>query len=302
MKHGVNNALLGRLALLAAALIWGGSFVGMKALTDAMDTQYILWIRFSLAAAVMSLVLIPRWNRVRWSVVWRGIVIGVFLYGAYCFQTYGLEHTTPGKNAFLTEVYCVLVPFLYWGIDKCRPDRYNLSAALLSVVGIGLVSLDSTLSLGLGEGLTLLGGVFFSFHLVAITKLGRGQDALFITLFQFVGVALCAAIGALLFEQPPLVSALLTTGIVGPMIYLVLAATCLTITFQTFGQQHTPPSAAAILLSLEAVFGALISILAGERPTATVLCGFAVIFAAVIVSETKLSFLQRRRMSTKHHM
>lgn len=294
MKLGANKALLGRLALLTAALIWGGSFVGMKALTDAMDTQYILWIRFSLAAVVMALVLIPRWKCVRWSAMWRGIVIGVFLYGAYCFQTYGLEHTTPGKNAFLTEVYCVIVPFLYWAIDKCRPDRYNLMAALLSVVGVGFVSLDSNLSLGLGEGLTLLGGVFFSFHLVAITKLGRGQDTLVITLFQFVGVAICAAVGALLFEKSPTMSSMLTVEIIAPMMYLVLAATCLTITFQTFGQQHTPPSAAAILLSLEAVFGALISVLAGERPTPTVLCGFVVIFAAVIVSETKLSFLRHR--------
>ena len=290
----MNKPLLGRLALLAAALIWGGSFVGMKALTDAMDTQYILWIRFSLAAGVMALVLIPRWNHIRWSAVWRGVVIGVFLYGAYCFQTYGLEHTTPGKNAFLTEVYCVIVPFLYWAVNKSRPDRYNLSAAVLSVIGIGLVSLDSQLSLGLGEGLTLLGGVFFSFHLVAIAKLGGGQDAPVITLFQFVGVAVCAAVGALLFEQPPTATALLTAEVVGTMTYLVLAATCLTITFQTFGQQHTPPSSAAILLSLEAVFGALISIVAGERPTPTVLCGFAVIFTAVIVSETKLSFLHRR--------
>ncbi|MBE6764198.1 MAG: DMT family transporter [Ruminococcaceae bacterium] len=294
MQKGINKPLLGRLALLAAALIWGGSFVGMKTLTDGMNTQYILLIRFALSALVMAVVLLPRIHRLRWSAVWRGIVIGVFLYGAYCFQTYGLEHTTPGKNAFLTEVYCVLVPFLYWAVDKSRPDRYNLLAAMLSVIGIGLVSLDSRLTLGLGEGLTLLGGVFFSFHLVAITKLGRGQDTLFITMFQFVGVALCAAVGAVLFEQPPEISYLLTVQVLGPMAYLVLAATCLTITFQTFGQQHTPPSAAAILLSLEAVFGVLISVLAGERPTVPVLCGFSVIFAAVLVSETKLSFFRRR--------
>ena len=298
MKHESNTALLGRLALLGAALIWGGSFVGMKALTDLMTTQYLLAIRFALAAVVMAAVIAPRLKRITWSAVWRGVVIGVLLFGAYCFQTYGIERTTPGKNAFLTEVYCVLVPFLYWVIDKHRPDRYNLLAALLSVIGIGLVSLDGNWHIGAGESFTLLGGIFFSFHLVAITKLGRGQDPLVVTLFQFVGVALCAGIGAVLFEQPPVWRELLCVNVVGPMTYLVLAATCLTISFQTFGQQHTPPSAAAILLSLEAVFGALISIIAGERPTMSVLCGFAVIFFAVIVSETKLAFLPRRRKAS----
>ncbi len=293
MRKEVNTALLGRLALLAAALIWGGSFVGMKALTDVMTTQYILAIRFGLAAVVMMVLLLPRVRGITWSVVWRGMLIGVFLFGAYCFQTYGLEYTTPGKNAFLTEVYCVLVPFLYWIIDRCRPDRYNILAAVLSVIGIGLVSLDSNLTLGIGEGLTLIGGIFFSFHMVAIVRFGRGQDPLFVTLFQFVGVALCATVGALVFEHPPALSGILSWEVIGPMTYLVLAATCLTISFQTFGQQYTPPSAAAILLSLEAVFGALVSILAGERPTPMVLCGFAVIFVAVIVSETKLSFFRK---------
>lgn len=294
MKQGVNLSVLGRVALLIAALIWGGSFVGMKALTDVIPTQYLLAIRFSLAVLVMAIVLLPRLKKLNWSHVWRGLVIGVLLFGAYSFQTYGIEHTTPGKNAFLTEVYCVLVPFLYWMIDKTRPDRYNLLAALLSVIGIGLVSLDSNLTLGLGEGLTLVGGIFFSLHLVAIAKLGRGHDPLLITMLQFAGVSICAWIGAVCFETPPTLQSLLSLEALGPMSYLVLAATCLSLSLQTFGQQHTPPSAAAILLSLEAVFGALISILAGERPTPTVLCGFAVIFAAVIVSETKLSFLRKR--------
>ncbi len=294
MKGERNTAFLGRAALLAAALIWGGSFVFMKSLTGMVTTQYLLAIRFSLATAVMAVALLPRLKKLSWSYVWRGVLIGVFLFGAYSFQTYGLVHTTPGKNAFLTEVYCVLVPFLYWAIDKERPDRFNLTAAALSVIGIGLVSLDSRLTLGLGEGLTIVGGIFFSLHLVAIAKLGRGRDSLLITMLQFVGVSVCAWIAAIVTEQPPSMDVLLSFDAVSGMAYLVLAATCLSLSFQTFGQQHTPPAAAAILLSLEAVFGALISIVCGERPTPTVLCGFAVIFAAVVVSETKLSFLKRR--------
>jgi len=290
-----NKAFLGRAALLTAALIWGGSFVFMKVLTDVMTTQYLLAIRFTAATAVMAIVLLPRLKKLNLSYVWRGLTIGAFLFGAYCFQTYGLVHTTPGKNAFLTEVYCVLVPFLYWAIDRSRPDRYNVAAALLSIVGIGLVSLDSNLTLGLGEGLTLVGGVFFSLHMIAIAKLGKDHDPLLITMLQFAGVSVCAWIGALLFEQPPAFETVLSWQVMADMAYLVLAATCLSLSLQTFGQQHTHPSATAILLSLEAVFGALISMLCGERPKVTVLCGFAVIFAAVIISETKLSFLRKDR-------
>ncbi len=282
-------------ALLAAAIIWGGSFVGMKSLTEVLPTQYLLAVRFSLAAIVMALALLPRLKRLTWSYVARGGIIGVCLYAAYSFQTYGLRETTPGKNAFLTAVYCVLVPFLYWAVDRKRPDRYNLLAAVLAVIGIGLVSLNGDWSIGRGDVLTLIGGVLYAVHMVAVVKCGRGHDPFLITMLQFAGTALCAWIGALCFEEiPPLT--VFTPEAIGALSYLVLCATCLTLSFQTFGQQHTSPSAAAILLSLESVFGVFFSVLAGERPTVPVIVGFAVIFVAVIVSETKLSFLNRRKI------
>lgn len=288
-----NITRLSKLALLTAALIWGGSFVFMKSLTEVLSTQYLLAIRFSLATLVMVVVLLPRLKKLNLSYLWRGGVIGLCLFGAYSFQTYGLMDTTPGKNAFLTAIYCVLVPFLYWAVDKVRPDGYNVAAALMAVAGIGLVSLNGDLSMGHGDALTLVGGLFFALHMVAITKLGRGYDSLLITMLQFAGVALCSWIGALCFEEAPTL-AVFTPAAAGELAYLVVGATCLTLSLQTFGQQHTSPAAAAILLSLESVFGALISVVAGERPTPAVIAGFAVIFCAVVISETKLSFFHRR--------
>lgn len=293
MKSTKNMSLLGRLALLAAALIWGTSFVGMKELTAVMPVQYVLAIRFTLSTLVMALVLLPRLKHLRWRTVWRGGVIGVFLYLAYVFQTYGVAQTTPGKNAFLTAIYCVLVPFMYWAVDRVRPDRFNIAAAVLAVIGIGMVSFDGDLSMGAGDALTIIGGVFFAAHMVAITKLSRGEDTLLITMMQFAGTAVCAWIGTA-FEEAPALS-VFTPEVLGVMAYLVLCATCLTLTFQTYGQQHTPPAAAAILLSLESVFGVIVSIVAGERPSPIVYGGFAVIFVSVLISETKLAFLRRPR-------
>ncbi len=287
----VTRTRLSKVAILTAALIWGASFVFMKSLTAVLPVQYLLAIRFSLATLVMAIALIPRLRKLHLSYWWRGGIIGLCLFGAYSFQTYGLMHTTPGKNAFLTAIYCVLVPFLYWAIDRKRPDGFHLIAAVMAVTGIGMVSLSGDLSMGRGDALTLVGGVFFAFHLVAITKLGRDHDPLLITLVQFAATAACAWVGALGFETAPSLS-VFTPAAVGELAYLVLGATCLTLSLQTFGQQHTPPAVAAILLSLESVFGVLISVLCGERPTPIVIGGFAVIFAAVIVSETKLSFLK----------
>ena len=62
------------------------------------------------------------------------------------------------KNAFLTTVYCVIVPFLYWFIAKRRPDRFNLIAAFLCIGGIALVSItgDNASAFNMGDVLTLI--------------------------------------------------------------------------------------------------------------------------------------------------
>ena len=65
---------------------------------------------------------------------------------------------------------------------------------------------------------------------------------------------------------------------------------------QTFGQKYTTPQTASILLTLESVFGTLISVLFyHEQLTMRVACGFVLIFIAVLISETKLEFLRAKK-------
>ena len=117
------------------------------------------------------------------------------LYTAYAIQTYGLALTTPSKNAFLTAVYCVLVPFLYWAFARVRPDRYNVLAALLCVTGVGLVSLTGDLTVNPGDGLTLLCAIFYAMHIVSVAKVSPGKDIYLLTVFQFAFAGLFAWIG-----------------------------------------------------------------------------------------------------------
>ena len=87
----------------------------------------------------------------------KGTILGVVCYLAFWVQTIGLDHTTPGKNAFLTATYCVIVPFAWWAIARKRPTAFNLVAAVMAVGGIGLVSLSgslSELSMGFGDAMT----------------------------------------------------------------------------------------------------------------------------------------------------
>ena len=146
---------LGRFALIVTTLLWGSSFTIMKDALATVPTLWLLATRFSGAAMLMALIGIRSLRRLDHGYLTGGACMGVCLYLAYSIQTYGLVHTTPGKNAFLAATYCVFVPFFWWLIHKRRPDRYNLAAALLCLCGMGVVSLQSDLRIGRGEGLTM---------------------------------------------------------------------------------------------------------------------------------------------------
>ena len=281
--------------LFAAAFIWGSSFFIMKNTLDVMPTLFLLAIRFTAGALLLGLVCGKRWRAFTPDYLWRGAVIGAFLFLAYSVQTYGLAGTTPSKNAFLTAVYCVIVPFLYWLAARQRPDRYNILAALLCIAGVGLVSLTDALTVTYGDVLTLICAVFYASHIVAVAKVSPGKDIFLLTVFQFAFAALYAWVGGLLTEEFP--AAALTRGdVLLSMAYLCVMATTVALLFQNVGMVWSDPASAAVILSLESVFGVLCSVVFyGDPVTPRLLAGFALIFVAVVCSETKFSFLRRER-------
>ena len=289
-----------KLLLVVATIIWGLSFVVMKDAVDVLQPAYLIGFRF-LATGVILLALFFRRIRGAFSRITRkdylvkGTIIGVLCFLAFWVQTIGLDHTTPGKNAFLTATYCVIVPFAWWIIARKRPTVFNLVAAVMAVAGIGLVSLTgslSELSMGYSDAMTLVSALLFSEHIVYVSKFSETNDVLVLTTLQFiVGGVLGVAYGAC-FETLPPVEAL-TPAFWMNMVYLVVFASCVALVIQNVALAHVPPAQASLFLSLESVFGVLFSVLLyGEQVGLRLVGGFALIFVAIVVSET---FPLRRR-------
>ncbi len=277
-----------KLMIVVATLIWGSSFVVMKDSVEVMQPSWLIGIRFLLTALVLGCVF---HKRVRASINKRAIIsgsiLGVLIFGAYWFQTVGLVYTTPGKNAFLTATYCVLVPFMAYAATKRRPTIYNIVAALLCITGVGFVSLTGgdELSLGFGDGMTLVCGVLFALHIVAASKFAGDQDILVLTTYQFLVSGILGVIVGAVSEPAPTAECL-EPEFIFSMIYLVVFCSCIAMGFQNAALAHVAPSQAAILLSLESVFGVIFSvILYGETLTVMLVAGFVLIFASIILSE-----------------
>lgn len=287
-----NVGLYSKLAILVATLIWGTSFVIIKDAVDLISPNFLMALRFTGAFVLLAVMFWKRLRKTNFESICQGAVIGVFLYLAYIWQTYGIMFTTPGKNAFLTAFYCVLVPFLAWVVKGPKPDRWNLIAAFMCITGIGLISLNGNFMIGKGDFFTLVGGFFFACHMVAVSKFGGDKDTIVITILQFAAAGICFWITTFILEGIP---NSIDFEVVPAVIYLCLFCTAAALLLQNFGQKHTSPSAASLLLSLESVFGTMFSAMLGrEDLTLRMICGFLMIFLSVIVSETKLSFLNRK--------
>ena len=280
--------------LFSAAIIWGTSFFIMKNALDSLPVFALLALRFTAGAILLSVVCIKKWKDFTLDYLWRGGIVGGFLFLAYTVQTFGLSFTTPSKNAFLTAVYCVLVPFFTWAVVRRRPDKFNILAAVLCVAGVGLVSLNEELSINIGDLLTLLCAVFYASHIVAVEKLSPGKDIYLITIFQFAFAALYSWVFSLTTEVFP-AQALKDPEVFLPLAYLCVMATTVALLFQNVGQIWSDPASASVILSLESVFGVLFSVICyGDELSIKMLCGFVLIFVAVVCSETKFSFLRKK--------
>ena len=199
-----------RLLIIIATIIWGSSFVIVKDVTTYLSPAWILAVRFTSATIIMACALLKyRRLYLERTHVMFGLLFGLAMFAAYYLQTIGITDTTPGKNAFLTGTYCVIVPFLAWGIMHKRPNRYNIIAALLCIVGIGFISFGDAdsqggiLSIRFGDAMTLGCAVFYALHIVLVSLFAKGRNIYVLTMWQFIGVAACSWLAGLILEPGP---------------------------------------------------------------------------------------------------
>ena len=271
--------------LLLTALIWGSAFAVVKNTLDSFAPGAIIAMRYVIGAAVTAVLFRKHLKGIKKADVIRGALVGLLLCCAYLIQTIGLQYTTAGKNAFLTTIYVLLVPFGCRLLFGQKLQRSTLLAACMMLLGIGLLSLDGEGGgLNIGDILTLVCGAFYAAHIIAVERCQRKTDTYALIVLQFAFCALFAGIYSVVFERSMPME--FTLGSVGGLLYIAIFSTTIAMSLQNIGQSMAPASHAVILLSLESVFGVLFScLLLGEKVTLQMGVGFAIIFAALLVSE-----------------
>lgn len=290
---GARSPLFWKIMLVTMALIWGYSFLTMKTVLDTVPTFMLLACRFLLSAVIMFIIFHKRirahFNR---EYLGFGVLMGCVIWSAYAAQTLGLVDTTPGKNAFLTGTYCILVPFIALFLFKERVTKWHIASALLCLVGVGFVALDN-FSIQMGDLMTLVGAVFFAVDMAVVGHIGRTRDVSVLTSWMFLFVGLFSLAATTAFE-PRVPAAQWTPEIIGQLVFLAVVCTTIGLLLQNQALSHVPPATGSLLLSLESPSGVLFSVLmAGEVLTGKLIFGFVLIFLSIVLSETHFSFLRK---------
>lgn len=283
------------IALLLTAAIWGSAFVFQKFAVDELSTSFIIASRFTIAGILTAIATIKKWHRID-----RGYLLGGFAAGTTMALGTGLQTvamafgTTPGKSAFLTAAYCVLVPFLCWIFMKERPKKNHIISAITCLLGIGLISLSGNLTMTLGDSITMICSLVFAANIVSIAFFCRGRDPMLLTMVQIWVAALEGWLAVLITDGMP--QHISWTG-AGNVLYLAVFSTALCLSLQSVGLKYINATAGTILLSLESVFGVIFSVLIyGEVITLRIAVGFAIVFVAVLLSQ--LDFILPKKEKT----
>jgi drug/metabolite transporter (DMT)-like permease len=283
------------LAMLIVALIWGSGFVVTKNSLDSLSAIQIMFYRF-LTAGIVSLIFFrKRLKKTNKTDILSGSLMGFFLATGFVFQTFGLIYTSAANNAFLTSTAVVMVPFVYWITVRMKPKTNNLIAAFMMMIGIFLLTFDFEHfgEFNKGDFMTVLGAVFFAFHIVTTGKFVKDKDPIVLSTIQIIFSTVYFGI-ILIFDSS---SMPVNISSIGGSIYLGIISTFICFAVQTTAQKFTSASHAAIILSLEAVFGSILAILfLNEGYNYTMLIGFAVIFLSVLIAEVGDKFIGENKI------
>ncbi|OMD70514.1 EamA family transporter [Paenibacillus odorifer] len=282
-------------SLLLVAMMWGCTFLIVQNAVKVLPPLAFNSIRFMGAALLLALITVifyrKDWKQLSFRMVRDSLLLGLFLFMGYGFQTMGLLYTTTSNTGFITGLSVVLVPFLSLALLKHAISRYTWFSAALAAIGLYLLTFTgSALSLNKGDALILLCAIAFALQVAYTGVYAPHYPALPLATLQLAFVGLFSIAASLIFEgvtplahsgelikDPDVLWALLIS--IGP-------TSAFAFWIQTACQKYTTPSRVAIIYATEPVFAVLTGLaFGGETLGLSALLGCGCILGAMLMAE-----------------
>lgn len=273
------------IALVATA--WGSSYLMMKVGLDGIPPFCMIALRFGIAFIAVAALFFRQLKRSTGRTLAYSALLGGFLFAVFAFLMHGLETTTASSAGFLTSTTVVLVPVFHALLSRKLPDGAVLVGVLLTMTGIGFLTLQEFFTFHTGDLLCLGGAAAYACHILVTDRLTRREDGLLLGIWQLGFAGIYGLAASLLFETLTLPK---NSGEWFAVLGLALICSAFGFVVQPIAQKYTTPEHTGLLFALEPVSSALFAFLflhetlspRGYLGAALVLCG--VVTASVVPS------------------
>ncbi|MDW7661993.1 MAG: DMT family transporter [Bacillota bacterium] len=288
----MNKRVIANGLLLLTAAIWGFGFVAQRVGAQFIGAFTFNGIRFALGSlSLLPLIYYfgkksPQEKITFKKTILPGMIIGSVLFVASTLQQVGVAYTTAGNAGFITGLYMVFVP-LFGIFLRQKIGKNAWVGVFVALAGLYLLSVNENFTIAFGDLLVLVAAIFWALHILSIDKFAKEVDSLKLSSIQFATCSILSLISALMFETVTVAG---LTGSMIPLLYGGLLSVGVAYTLQVVAQKDAKPSHAAIILSMESVFGAIGgALLLSESMSARGAVGCALILAGILISQINFS-------------
>ena len=249
--------------LLACSFIWGTTFIAQDTGMDNIGPFTFNSVRFFVGFLVIS-PFVFLFERKKINIQTRTkanefikliIPVGVFLFLGTVFQQVSLLYTDVANSAFFTIFYVPMVPIIVYFLFSERLHWSIWPSVVACIIGGYLLSDVSDVNIRFGDGLVLIGALFWALHIIYIGKIIDQFDLPFlIAMLQNIIVAGFSFFLVIMFEEIDFSKIKLETV---EILYAGILSGGVAFALQLFGQKNISAAPAAIVMSLEGVFAAI---------------------------------------------
>ena len=257
------NKTVSLFSALLCTFIWGTTFIAQDTGMDEIGPFTFNAVRFFVGfLAILPLAFLFETKKFRSefqldikTFVILSTLIGISLFLGSALQQVALLHTDVANAAFFTIFYVPMVPIIVFLFKKKTIHWSVWPSVVLCLIGGYLLTNFYDATVRLGDGLVLLGALFWSTHII-FTGMIVSKFNLPLTigaLQTFIVAALSFIIGSI-YEEFVLdnilkeIDSILYAGILSGGFAFVL---------QIYAQRNIAPAPAAIIFSLEGVFATI---------------------------------------------
>ncbi|MNW42023.1 putative inner membrane transporter yiJE [compost metagenome] len=178
-----------RMMMIALLVVlWGISWPIYKVALEFTPPLLFAGLRTLLGGLLLGVILVPRWNRIRWKENWRvyaisGIFNVVLFYG---LQTVGLMYVPSGLFSVLVYLQPVLVGIFAWmwlGEAMSRLKVIGLIIGFLGVAAVSVGGFSGHVAVA-GVIIAIITAVSWALGTVYVKKVNQRVDSLWLVAFQ----------------------------------------------------------------------------------------------------------------------